>query len=88
MWNLTATGKRIVVDPMPMDQFEKEMMAMGLPPVLVLDLKDGYSAAGEFGCESHLRWMDQVNETHTGYRLRRESQPKCQGTCENPYFLV
>lgn len=54
MWNLTATGKQIVVDPMPMDQFEKEMTAMGLPPVLVLDLTDAYSAVGEFGCESRI----------------------------------
>ncbi|KAJ7769234.1 NAD(P)-binding protein [Mycena olivaceomarginata] len=44
-----ATGKQIEIDPMPMDQFEKEMTAMGLPPVLVLDLMDAYSAVGEFG---------------------------------------
>jgi hypothetical protein len=51
----TATGKQIVIDPMPMDQFEKEMTAMGLPPVLVLDLTDAYSAVGEFGCESRIQ---------------------------------
>ncbi|KAJ7885726.1 NAD(P)-binding protein [Mycena olivaceomarginata] len=39
-----ATGKRVVAEQIPMEQYEKEVAAKGLPPHVVLDMSDGYNS--------------------------------------------